>query len=263
MADERRDGDFRVLWLGDSDVLPVAARTSGDAHYGLSRDGAGDVRDSFAVPAGDGEPVLEDALALLGERQTARFGHLVAPTGVRYVAVVRRQAPGGGETRPYDESMRTALSEQLDLAVVQSEDDMMLYENQAWAPTRSVVPAEVDVDAEGESALDSAMRAGLRGAAAVHGPFSESEVPAPGTFLFGDAYDTQWRADGDDGALPHRRAFGWSNAFEADRAGRVDLHFDGGPGRMLLLLLETLLWVGAIVLWVRARRGAPAEPEAA
>ena len=77
----------------------MAARGAHDTAYGLSRDGAGDVRDTFAAPAGDGEPVIDDAIGLLADRQTARFGHLVAPMGVRYVALVRRAAPNAGATR--------------------------------------------------------------------------------------------------------------------------------------------------------------------
>jgi hypothetical protein len=253
MRDERRHGDFRVLWLGDPDVLPLAARTSHDTAYGFTRNGAGDVRDSFAAPSGGGEPVMNDALGLLSDHETARFGHLVAPMGVRYVALVRRAAPGGGVTRNYDDAVRASLGEQLDLAVVQAEPDMMLYENHAWAPARAVVSPETPIDAP-DGPTEAALRAELQGAAAVPGSLGASRVPEPGTLLFGDAYDSRWRASQDGTTLRHRRAFGWSNAYDAPKAGTVDLHFDAGMTRRLLLLLEAVLWAGAIGAWFVWRR---------
>jgi hypothetical protein len=257
MADEQRGGDFRVLWIGDPDVLPVAARSAGDTTYGLSRNGPGDVRNAFQAPPGRGEPVLGDALELLTNQQTARFGHLVAPMGVRYVAVVRRAAPEGGVSRHENAAARTSLGEQLDLAVVQAEPDMMLYENQAWAPIRAVVPAETDVDAPDGDAIEASLRAELQGAAPVTGEPSASRVPRAGTLLFGEAYSERWRASLDGEELAHRVAFGWANAFDTPEPGTVDLDFDEGFGRRLLLLLQALLWVAAVGVWIAWRRAEP------
>jgi hypothetical protein len=254
MDEEVRKGDFRVLWLGDPDVLPVGPRTTDTASYGLSRNGAGDVRTSFVAPAGDGEPVLDDALTLLAESQTARFGHLVAPMGVRYVAVVRRAAPDGGVTRPYDRATQVALAEQLDLAIVQAEPDMVLYENQAWAPTRAVVPAATNVEAPDGDAIESSLRAELSAASPVRGDHSESRVRDPGTLLFGDAYDSRWRARQEGEPLAHDRAFGWSNAYTGAERGVVDLSFDGGITRTLWLVLQAALWLAAAAAFVVWRR---------
>jgi hypothetical protein len=254
MRDERRHGDFRVLWLGESEVLPVAPRTSHGTAYAFTRDGAGDVRNAFVAPPGDGEPVVDDAIGLLSNRQTARFGHLVAPMGVRYVALVRRPAPDGGLTREFDPQIRASLGEQLDLAVVQAEPDMLLYENQAWAPVRATVPASTSLRAPGGDATAAALRAELQDAAPVSGPLSSSKVTKPGTLLFGDAYDNRWKASEGGSSLRHERAFGWSNAYRGATRGTVDLHFDGGSLRPLLLLLELALWVLAIVAWFRWRR---------
>ncbi len=254
MGDERRHGDFRVLWLGDADVLPLAARTSHGTAFGVTRDGSGDARNSFAAPAGDGEDVADDAIGLLANHQTARFGHLLAPMGVRYVALVRRAAPEGGTTRDYDPAIAAALGEQLDLAIVQSEPDMMLYENRAWAATRAVVPASTPVTARRGDATEASLRAELGGAAVVRGPMRASRLPRSGTFLFGEAYDGRWRAtvDGDD--LEHRRAFGWSNAYVAPSPATADLRFDGGLARPLLLTLEALLWLACGVALFGGRR---------
>jgi GT2 family glycosyltransferase len=259
MHDERRHGDFRVLWLGDADVLPLAARTSHDTGYGFTSNGSGDVRNSFAAPAGDGEDVADDAIGLLANQQTARFGHLVAPMGVRYVALVRRAAPSGGATRPFDPAISASLGEQLDLAIVQSEPDMLLYENKAWASTRALAPASTPIAATRDGATEASLRAELERAVPVHGAMRSSELPKAGTFLFGEAYDGRWKATVDGKDLPHRRAFGWSNAYTASGRGTADLRFHGGVTRPLLLLLETLVWVAcAIALFGGRRRRAGA-----
>jgi hypothetical protein len=257
MDDEQRHGDFRVLWLGDADVLPVAPRASHDTAYGLSRNGTGDVRNSFAAPAGEGEPVLDDALGLLAQRQTARFGHLLAPMGVRYVALVRRSAPGAGIVREFDPAVKASLGEQLDLAVVQAEDDMMLYENRAWAPVRTVVPEETNVDAP-DGAIESALRAEIAGAPAVRGDLGASRVPEPGTLLYGEGYDERWSATSDRSQLEHRRAFGWSNAF-AGAEGTVDVHFDAPLLPRALRWAEVVLWAALLAWWFAARRRGASE----
>jgi hypothetical protein len=254
MGDERRHGDFRVLWLGDADVLPLAARTTHGTAYGLTRDGSGDVRNSFAAPAGDGEDVADDAIGLLANQQTARFGHIVAPMGVRYVALVRRAAPNGGATRDDGGAIAASLGEQLDLAIVQSEPDMMLYENRAWAATRSVVPASTPIAASAANATEASLRAELDGAVPVRGPMHASQVPKAGMFLFGEAYDGRWRATVEGDQLTHRRAFGWSNAYATPSRATANLRFHGGLARPLLVTLETLVWLACGLALFGGRR---------
>jgi hypothetical protein len=251
MDNEQRHGDFRVLWLGDAEVLPVAARASHGTTYGYSRNGSGDVRNAFAAPPGEGEPVMDDAMGLLTRRQTARFGHLIAPMGVRYVALVRRSAPDAGIVRDFEPAVKSSLGEQLDLAVVQAEPDMMLYENRAWAPVRAVVPDDTPIDAP-DGAIESALRSEIGDAPAVRGDLGASRVPEPGTLLYGEGFDGRWHADRDGSELEHQRAFGWSNAFE-HAEGTVDIHFDAPVVPRLLLLTQVLVWIAVIAGWFVTR----------
>jgi GT2 family glycosyltransferase len=260
MQSDRRHGDFRVLWIGDADVLPVAARPAATTAYGLTQDGAGDVRNAYLAWRGRGEPVIGDAIGLLAHRQTARFGHLVAPMGVRYIALVRGSAPDGGTLRAVDPNILASLADQLDLAVVQSDPGMLLYENRAFAPTRAVVASSTDVSAPGGDATEAALRTELSGAAAVSGSFAASRVPRSGTFLFGDAFSSRWKLQGSGHSVAHTPAFAWSNAFPNVKPGTYDLHYDGGPARPLWVTLEVIAWIGLVAAWVVLRRRERAVP---
>jgi GT2 family glycosyltransferase len=254
MQSDQRHGDFRVLWMGDADVLPVGARSAATTAYGLTQDGPGDVRNAYLAWHGRGEPVIGDAIGLLAHRQTARFGHLVAPMGVRYIALVRGSAPGGGTVRAVDPNIVASLSNQLDLAVVQSDPGLLLYENRAFAPGRTVVASSTDVSAPGGDSTEAAMRTELSGGAVVSGPLDASHVPRAGAFLFGDAFSARWKLQRAGRTVAHTPAFAWSNAFPGVQPGTFDLHYDGGPARPLWITLEVIAWVGLLVAWVVLRR---------
>jgi GT2 family glycosyltransferase len=260
MQSDERHGDFRVLWMGDADVLPVAARSAATTSYGLTQDGPGDVRNAYLAWRGRGEPVIGDAIDLLTHRQTARFGHLVAPMGVRYIALVRGSAPSGGTMRAVDPNIVASLSNQLDLAVVQSDPGMLLYENRAYAPTRTVVPRSTDISAPGGDATEAALRTELSGGAVVSGSFNASHVPQAGTFLFGDAFNARWKLERGGRAVAHMPAFAWSNAYPGVQPGTFDLHYDGGLARPFWITLEVIAWAGLLVTWVVLRRRDRAVP---
>ena len=96
MSDVPSPGGFRVLWLGDPSVLPVDAKVVDGIGFGLTRDGPVDARTLWAAPENGASDTLGAALIAARGGDTARLGHLVAPIGVRYIAVVNRWAPGNG-----------------------------------------------------------------------------------------------------------------------------------------------------------------------
>lgn len=256
MEQEKPSGSFRVLWLGDPDVLPLDARRAAGVGYGLTVNGVGDVR-SLAPPAGDGEEVLEEAMGLLGANRTARVGHLLAPMGVRYVALVSRAAPGKGAQAPPDERFVQALGSQLDLAVLESERGMLLYENEAWSPMRAIV-AESGADLvplDSEDPLAASAGAELSEAKALRGPVGGSAPAGPGLLLWAEGHDARWRAESDGRPLEHVQPFGWSNGFVVPERGAVSIDYDGGLTRPALLLLQAGAWVLLGLAWWRERRG--------
>jgi len=238
-------------------VLPLDARKAAGIGYGVTVNGVGDVR-ALQPPAGDADPVLEEAVGLLAAGRTARAGHLVAPMGVRYVALVTRGGPGSGARTPMDERFARALGGQLDLAVLESERGMLLYENRAWAPTRSMVPAAradlVPIDSA-DPIADSA-RTSIGAAKPLSGALGDSNPTGPGLLLWSEAYDDRWRASSGGRPLEHVRALGWANGFVVPERGRIELSYDRGLTRPALLTAQAAAWLLLCVAWWRSRRDA-------
>jgi hypothetical protein len=252
MDEERANGDFKVLWVGDPTILPTDAKVTDGVGFGLTRQGPGDARSLWAPPVGDAERVLADAITQLQAQRTVRFGHLLGPAGVRYVALVQRAAPESGARGRAEPALATALTAQLDLSVSRVEPGAVVYENQAWVPGRATVPPGTDVPAESDDPLAAAQRTTLNDVDVVRGPRSGSEPTGPGTFLWSEAADSGWRAEVDGERASRTDAFGWTNAFALEERGSVELSFSGGVGR-LFVLLQLALWVAAAVFWWRTR----------
>jgi hypothetical protein len=258
MNDEREAGDFRVLWLGDATILPTDAKVVDGVGFGLTRQGPGDVRSLWAPPEGDADRTLADAIARVQDQDTVRLGHMVAPAGVRYVAYVTRAAPDAGARGRPDPALASALGSQLDLAVSRIEPGAVIYENQAWVPSRANVPPGTKVPAYSRDPLAAAELTDLSGARPVRGSVSDSDPTGPGTLLWGEAASSGWHASVDGHGAPRDDAFGWTNAFALDRRGHVDISFSGLP-RRFFALVEMLVWAAAVVVWWRTRRRGPVE----
>ncbi|MCJ7437150.1 MAG: glycosyltransferase [Acidimicrobiia bacterium] len=250
--DRAAEGEFRILWVGDPDVLPLDPVESGAGPaWVLTRNGPGDARSLWRAPITDADRVVSRALDVAVDGNTARLGRLLAPAGVRYVAVPLRNGPDGARGEPVP-AVTAALAEQLDLARLRSERGLVVYENQSWAPARAVVTGR-DADAVPTGAVDplrSAVRTDLVGAKPIGG---DAPIPA-GTVLLGDALAGGWRAEGPNGVLPHEAAFGYLNSWVNPRVGAVSITHDGQGLRYALLAGEAVLWLVALAWWSRGRR---------
>ncbi len=249
--DKAAEGQFRILWVGDPDVLPLdPVEAGGGPSWVLTRNGPGDARALWRAPTTDADGVITSALGVAVDRDTARLGRLLAPAGVRYVAVPLRNGPDGSLGRPVP-AVTSALAQQLDLAQLRSEPGLVLYENLSWAPASAVVtgPAAQDVPTGVVDPLRSAARTDLVGAKPVGG---DAPVPA-GTLLLADAFGDGWQAEGRNGVLRHAAGFGYVNAWTNPRGGAVSITHDGQGLRYALLAGEIVLWLVALVWWSRGR----------
>jgi hypothetical protein len=241
MKAEESSGAFRVLWMGDPDVLPVDPVVHGDVGYGVTNDGPGDVRTALPPPSGGTSAQLGDMVDLLRDRRSNRVGALLGPMGVRYLAVPERADPGLERTDPAPTALLVSLGEQLDLVRLEGPPGLELYENRAWIPEAASLPT---------SALP-------RGEADVVGPGNGAEAKpivgdqrvAKGGVLWSQSYDGSWSASSNGDSLPHRRVFGWANGYTLDRAGPVSFAYDQQWLRYPAVLIELALVFGAFLLW--------------
>jgi GT2 family glycosyltransferase len=258
MRDTPSPGGFRVLWLGNPSVLPVDAKVVDGIGFGMTRDGPGDARTLWAAPENGASNTLAAALVAARDGDTARLGHLVAPIGVRYIAVVNRWAPGKGNVVPGDPRLAVGLTHQVDLTVSRIDEGSVIYANDAWIPRRAVVPAGTPVTppySTGTAGALASAAASDAGSVArgVRGPVSGSDPTGPGSVLWAETAGRGWHAQVDGHDLVHARAFNWTNAYVMPARGSVSLHYNAGTLPGLRVIVAVLAWVLAIVVWRRTR----------
>jgi GT2 family glycosyltransferase len=246
-------GQFRMLWIGDPEVLPLdpVVLESGTA-YTLTRNGPGDATELLRAPADDADQVIDDSIELTEEGLTNRLGRLLAPAGVRYLSVPSTQGNDGGARAAPSSALRAALDDQLDLARLRTDEGLVLYENLAWVPLQAVVTgaAAGDVPVGDVAPVASALRVDL---AADAEPVDDSVAAKPGLVLWAEAYDSAWNAEANGKDLVHRRTFGWSNGFDLERRGRVSLAYGDQWQRWAMLAVALVIWLVAARWWWKTR----------
>lgn len=252
-------GDFRILWIGDPAVLPTDPFEVRDGiGYALTFNGAGNAGEIVRAPKQDADAVVKRAVSLALDGRTNRLGRLVAPMGVRYVAAPLRNGPGGPRGVPIV-GLQLRLADQLDLAQLQAEPGMVLYENTAWFTARGVAAASAEVPTGAVSPIASALDTDLSGEVT---PLTDRPAP-PGTVVFGQAFDADWEASAGP-TLRHARGFGWANAYAlADRA-EVSLKYTKQSATDLMVAGQAVLWLIVLIVAWRGRRRRvrlAAEPE--
>lgn len=133
--DERQDEAFRVLWVGDPDVVPLTGWVFDDAVvYQVAGDGFPGVVELFpGDPAGVNAP-LDTALADAASGRSSRLGAALAGADVRYLLLAQRFDPSVEDVLVPDSPLVEALPEQLDLAEVELSPAVRVWENTAWTP---------------------------------------------------------------------------------------------------------------------------------
>ena len=137
------DGDYRVLWVGDPRVIPVAAYTyQPGIGYALTDDGELTVHDFWSGRPTDVEAEVATALRQMAAGVTLRGGRLLAQYGIRYVVVPVADGANGtvGNPLPTPGGLVDVLEDQLDLAApLTRPPNFLVYENTAYTPTRAVL----------------------------------------------------------------------------------------------------------------------------
>jgi GT2 family glycosyltransferase len=257
---EDAPGGFRMLWLGDSDALPLAGWELVDGvAYATSDDGVPDVQDQWAGPESGATERLGDALRAALEGDTNRLGSQLGTMGVQYVVVPLQQAPDAERRFTPAPAVTEALEDQLDLARLDLTGSLIVYRNDAYVP----VPASVAVGDGGDpgEAARLADPGSLSAAEPVLDPsrFARftGDVDEQSVLYLASDYSSRWTLTVDGDEQPHRRAFEWANGYGVERSGSAVLAYETPLTRYGMLALQALLWLVVLVLVIRAR----AEPE--
>ncbi len=267
MQAKSASGAFRVLWLGDGRALTQGAWAAGDGlAYATSEGGSPDARWLWSAPGPGPASELSAAVDQARAGRTDRLGRLLAPAGIRYVALLTSLAPEipGEQTTeqyPVPADLAPALDHQLDLTAALSGSGITVYENADWLPQR----AEVGVGSA--AAVPSSAPPTVLGSAAGSGvlPGARPVLPGPpvsssyrgpltaGTVFSASAPAGRWALSGPSGpAVGPSPAFGWAGQYRVERAGTGTLHFDGGLIVPLSLLGSVIGWLGVLAVVIGA-----------
>lgn len=247
MHAQRDGGPFRVLWVGTPAAVPGALHRAGSTAFALTNEGPGDLRDALAPPGGDGVAAAHAAVDQLSNDRTTRFGRLVGPMAVRYIAVPLRASPGPTVSADAGDPLTVALARQLDLRQLEVAPGMTLYENAAWVPGRAIIVDSPSARPTGETALRQ-RAPGEKGATGA--------ARARDAVLWSQGYSGDWQVRALRGAaVKHTSVFGWANAFAPARSVSASepITFAKQWWRWVALLVELVI-VGALFRRA-ARRG--------
>ncbi len=270
MQPKAADGAFRVLWLGDPHAIYQGSWAAGGGlAYATSENGGPDARWLWN-PAGPGPSSgLASAVDLARAGGTDQLGRLLAPAGVRYVALLTSLAPEiDGEQNPTEYpapgDVAPALARQLDLSPVLSGTGITVYVNSDWLPQRAQAPAGTPLPRTAEPNP----LAGSPGSGIVRG--AEPVLPGPkasesfrgtltrGNVLAASAPAGRWTLTGPTGtSAPRSPSFGWATRFRVAGAGPGSLRFDGGLLTPLSFVVSVATWLVALALLIGDDLGRP------
>lgn len=257
-------GAYRVLWVGDPDVVPLAGwalpptgleRPGQRFVLGTSSGGAPTVEDLWLGDAPSGTQLLLDALVVAADGGTTRLGSLLAPMGVRYIIVPDRLGPGEeGVPQGSAGALVDLLSRQLDLSPVQTGAGLRMFRNAAWVPARASVGAEVVLPEGGDGVAPVPELAGatpvLPGDALtpVSGP-----VTGPAQVYVADQASSAWALAVDGRPAGRDDVLGWAMAFPIDQGGEATLAYDSPIGRRAVAVAPVVLWLAVALYLLRNR----------
>ncbi len=261
-----KQGDFRVLWLGDPEALPVDSwRIAPGLAYGTSRNGAGNLADQWVPNTPGPSRALGDAVKIALNGRTTRLGHLLGPMGVRYVVIPRRVGPkaSGRPLLPPSRDVTGALQEQTDFRQLDATNDVAVFENASWVPIRAVLNEaaadEIDRAGRGFEAASNNQIGGAKPALTTR----RSEFNFTGTIdgsalFFAETPSSRWTLRVDGNKTQRGSGFGFGSVYSAGNGGKATLKYHTSIIRWLSLVLELAVWVTVIrtaVAFRRSRRG--------
>jgi len=262
MHAETRAGSFRVLWLGDPRALvglSWAASSDGLA-YTTSVDGPPSELASWVAPDPRPAGAIVGGLALMQRGGTDQLGRLLAPDGIRYIAVVSSLAPVVAgvqqpQAYPVPGGLLPALDQQIDLNPVFAEAGITVYEDADWVPIRAEVPPGTAVPTGAVTPVSTTAPASAilaRARPVLPAPADATSFHGrvgPGTVYLGDAPPDRWEVVGGSGTkVPTGLAFGWAQQFTVARSQLVTVQVRPDGWVTAGVVYQVLVWLAALAL---------------
>ena len=246
------DGDYRVAFVGESELLPLAPTAlSTGLHYAVADDGEITLRDRWIPPRNDASTWLEQTLELVGSGSTVRAGRLLAPLAVRYVVVplARVDEESASSAAPIVRTFVDGLANQLDMRRAYYSSSLVIYENVAWIPTLAKLSDESAVLSEqaGTDALltvDLDIDTVLRMGETLSG---DPSLVEEGTVHFAAPHSDSVVLNVGGIDVQSRVAFGGTMAFDSPVAGLARLELRTPWVHLLTLLVQVFMWVLAVL----------------
>ena len=258
--DEQQGSDtapnnFRVLWLGDSSVLPVAgwplsSVVAAQTSYATSV-GVPEIEGLWVGPEDAAVAWIPRLLGNARQGDTSRLGRDLAPLGIRYVVVVDALAPRpfGGREVPAAIELAATLGEQLDLAEVKVNPAVRVFRNDAWLP----LAANLGPGAVTDEALDA--RAGAAQALEPRGLWRyEGDVKTGDVVYLAQATSPQWSLEVGGQRVGPQDSFQWASHFVSPATGAAKVSYATPNRRRLIASTQIVLWLALTVIALYLRR---------
>ena len=249
LPDNPKEGNYRTLYIGERDLLPVATNSvNSEISYGVADDGAVNFSSNWAPQETSMNFAAQRALTSLIADDTIRVGRLMSPLAIRFIVVPLGDSPSTAAL-----NLVESLSNQLDLRRTYFARDLVIFEDVSWLPIISVLDEESSVASQQASDLNLTSQE-LKSQSALlidENSVADKKVKAKfagGTVHLAVPFDSNWRLMVDDAQLSPRVAFGSSTAFDAPIAGLLSLQYETSPLRYIYLIIQAFVWLCLIML---------------
>jgi GT2 family glycosyltransferase len=250
--------DFRTLWIGDPDVLPMSGWPLDGVEgvdFGLAEGMTPVMSQRWRLSGGAPGEAVAAALDAAVEGRTVHLGEALAPMSIRYVVVVDRPAPQpfAQAEVPLPAGVVDAFEEQLDLLRIPIGPGVDLFRVEGPWPPR------------GELGEGPAPASGLGLVGSLAGIDREVPEPVLGSG-FGTAFDgrvggdtvTQsvtgdpgWELEVDGRVAQRSDLFGWGQQFRVARGGEAKLSWSTPTSSRALQAAQLVLLLALVVLAMR------------
>ncbi|MBB33047.1 MAG: hypothetical protein CL455_05305 [Acidimicrobiaceae bacterium] len=247
-SEEENDANNRILWIGDDDILaPVGQKISNNYTVAITSNLESTFIDRWQPPERPINKLLLETIDLALVNGTTNLGRLLAPFGITEIILVERASPlpSKGIVVEISESIKLALSRQLDLAKTEIAPGIDRYRNlstfgfASLIESDSIVMDDFRTYASGTEQIYTSplTPVGKTGKAYQAMSTSISEV------FIAFPYSNNWKAELNGETIQPDIALDWGTRFSPQQAGLIELNYRTDGKHKLLMSLQSLLWL--------------------